>query len=409
MAACSKKTVVRSFIKLFKTAFLWIGILYVYVTTFGLILPWLCQDLGYSSYYNPSLQSKEKIDLMNNMRTSIAYKTLANMPKNLKSIQDMARDDSLKHNGNSMKITFVVVSVSRPANPHYLVQVVSRLLYQTLEKKMAMNSKIIVFNADNKPSQHEDIKFISNFVTVVSKEDLNHQNDTSDLHIYEKEKQDYVLALQLGIRENAEYTVIIEDDALPDGNFLRNLSFLIKWKIPWLRSSPKWAFIKLYYPEKWQGFGNTEIPELVILFLISGTLSGILYLSFRKNPSHITLFFIFITSGGYFTCMAYTIGRAHLIELGKISAIFFRITKAQGCCTPAVLYPKEHISNLVLFLQKKTCSTQYPFDFALDDFVTSEKLVKYLVSPNMFTHIGFHSSLNKADKDIREFSLLFDP
>lgn len=400
---------IRGVFKVFKSSLLWLGILYIYVTTFAFVLPWFCQNLGFSLYYNPATQTRERIEKMNEIRTTKAYKTLRMMPQNVESTRDFLTTDAQKYKDKGVNIAFIVVSVKRPANPHYLVQVVARLLEQTHRNKMQMNYKIIVFNADNNDSENEDIKLLSDYVTVVNTKDLN-RNYSSFVHVYEKERLDYVSALQVGVHVNADYSVIIEDDALPDINFIRNLNFIIKWKIPWLRLSPKWAFLKLYYPEKWQGFGNTEVPEIILIFIVCGLLSTKLFLLVRRNRhSLVALFFIFLTSGSYFTSMAYIIGRAHLIELGKVSSIFYRVTEAPSCCTPAVLYPKEHIKDLVSFLQSKTCSTTYPLDFALDDFVTSQSLVKYLASPNLVSHIGFHSSLNKADKDIREFSLLFDP
>lgn len=106
---------------------------------------------------------------------------------------------------------------------------------------------------------------------------------------------------------------------------------------------------------------------------------------------------------------AYTIGRAHLIELGKISPLFYRASQAPGCCTPCVLYPRAYLKDIIEFLQSKRCKKSYPLDFALDDFVMVKHLHKYLASPNLVSHIGFHSSLGGADKDLKEFSLLFDP
>lgn len=395
---------VRQFITVFKTCFVFLLVLYLYVTTFGLVLPWLCQNLGFSLFYNQASQSKERIERINELRTAKAYQTLSQMPKISDLTQGTLSTNTPKLKNNRLKIAFVIVSVQRPANPHYIVQVVARLLEQRIHK----DHKITILDADSKSTVNEDISLLSEYVTVVNIQ--NGLRNASLDQVFEKERLDYISALQLGVIDNADYTIIIEDDALPDKNFLRNLSFVIKWKIPWLRSTPKWAFLKLYYPEKWQGFGNTEILELILIFIISGFLTTRFYIFLTKSKrSLVTVLFIFISSGGYFTILAYTFGRAHLIELGKFSAVFYRIIAAPSCCTPAVLYPKEHIKSLVLFLQSKTCSSSYPLDFALDDFVASQNLVKYLVSPNLVSHIGFHSSLNKVDKDIREFSLLFDP
>ena len=104
-----------------------------------------------------------------------------------------------------------------------------------------------------------------------------------------------------------------------------------------------------------------------------------------------------------------SLGRAHWDELKKVSPILARVVEARGCCTPAILYPEEHLSQLVTYLSSIQCSSAFPLDIAIDTFVKKNNLHKFLAIPNLFRHIGMVSSLPKGHKPVREFQLLLDP
>lgn len=382
------------------------------IITFAFILPWLCQDLGFSLYYKSSQLTKDKLENINSKRTVEAYTFFSHLQAQASDVFSLNKPPFLKEN---LRIAFVVVSVKRQSNPRYLLQVVARLLSQTRdEKDHKWKAKVVVLNADTNPSENKDAEYLENYVTVINAyEGIN--ISMVDTEVYEKEKRDYVLALKIGANLNADYTVIIEDDALPDRDFFQKLQFLINWRVSWFRTKPGWGFLKLYYPEKWQGYGNTEIPEMILIFLSGGAVPTVIYLYMKRARSYkyryqmVMVVLLFISSGLYVMMAAYSIGRAHLIELGKISPLFYRVSQAPGCCTPCVLYPRVYLKDIIEFLQSKRCKKSYPLDFALDDFVKVRHLHKYLASPNLVSHIGFHSSLGGADKDLKEFSLLFDP
>ena len=254
---------------------------------------------------------------------------------------------------------------------------------------------------------NEDAVYLSNFVPVVShKKHLKVPKDT-----FEKEKQDYAMALTIGLQTKSSYIVVIEDDAMPVHNLLSTLRVILRYKMPWswLRSNSNSAFLKLYYPEKWQGFGFPEVPEVIcITFLIS---SVITFLQKRlQNLSHpLILIVLFIAWAIFSLLLMYSVGRQHLIEIRKISPYLHTISHAPGCCTPAVLYNRLQAKQLLRFLKNSHCSRTYPLDFALDDFAKRLHLHRYLVTPNLFTHVGVYSSLHSTPKHYREFDLLFEP
>lgn len=375
--------------------------------TFIFILPSVCENLGFSMYFISSKVNTVIIDNENDARVRKAKQTLNHLASGFPDENLTTKQLHAKKSG--LDFAIVVVSVHRRSNPHYLLQTASRLMLEV--KRDRGNSEIVIFNAERNPELNYDVNFLSRFVKV-----LNRSFPLVSDDIFAKEKQDYMEALQAGLQLNSRYVLVVQDDALSVSEILWKLRYILKWKMPWkwLKSgSQSWAFLKLYYPEKWQGFGNPEVPELILIGVL-GTFcfTKVRKTVFKTQRNHVgnKLWWLWCVSGSlYFVLVAYTVGRAHWIEMRKILPLFYSVSTAPGCCIPAVLFPADNARDLVQFLNRTNCRKGYPIDFALDDFVKKNGLKGLLVSPNLFSHIGFHSSLHSFDKNPEEFRLLFDP
>lgn len=376
----------------------------LYAVTFLILLPSVCKNLGFSKYFDPSNADKATIDRENDMRMKIANRSLANFEK-LRRTDDEAA---------ILDFVIVIVSVRRRYNPHYLLQSATRLLSEVLKDRG--NSTMFVFNAEENPEHNKDAETLAAYLKVVNRSEFSLPRRNED--VFEKQKLDYLNALRVGLRLRSRYVLIAEDDALASDRILDKLRYVLKWKMPnrWLSTSAasnEWAFLKLYYPEKWQGFGNAEIPELLLI----GVLGALSFVAFRGMVQRHyfdrkSRLWLWAACGfSYFVLVAYSVGRAHWIEMRKVWPALYGVgpATAPGCCIPAVLFPSEQAHRLAVFLNRTTCRNGYPLDFAFEDFAGSHGLKGLLVSPNLFTHIGFHSSLHANDKNTKEFRLLFQP
>ena len=392
-------------------------LIFLFGITFTLILPSVCKDLGFSAYFVPSKADKIVIDHANDLRVLKAKQTLRDLESSFNSDENPAAKPNkrLRPFGiakrDQLEFAIVVVSVRRRSNPRYLLQTAVRLMVEV--QRDQGRSEIVIYNADEVSESNSDAKFLSQFVTVGNRSSLVAAKSDGD-DIFEKEKMDYMGALELGLRLGSHYVLVVQDDALATSGILRKLRYVLKWKMPWkwLRSESKsWTFLKLYYPEKWQGFGNPEIPELLVV----GVLGAFCFVALRtkaKARKNLDVKVLFLWSGAgllYFVLVAYTVGRAHWIEVRKLLPLFYGVGNAPGCCIPAVLFPAGQAVEMVKFLNRTNCRQGYPIDFAFDDFAKSKGLTGLLVSPNLFSHIGLHSSLHSYDKNPKEFKLLFEP
>lgn len=369
----------------------------IYISTFVLVLPLLCHKLGFSTYFNKPKEPYKYLEAENKERTEEARKYFNSLYKSTTTFPQY---------GEKVQIDFsiVLLTAHRGSNTHYSLQVASRLLPQVISDEG--RSVLTILNSDPQPGMNEDAAYLSNFIAVVN----------SSLPVTSasrsREKEDYVVGLEIGVRHNSTYVLMIEDDALPSERLLGHLRYVLTYKMPgkFLKSRRDWVFLKLYYPEKWQGFGWPELPELVLIGILGGSLAVWVQLKMRTTTRRkVSLCCTFTVWGVYVILVVYTVGRAHWIELRKLSPVMYSVVKAPGCCTPGVLYPRSHARNLANFLKSVQCSEKYPMDVAIDDFANKMNLERYLVIPNMISHIGVHSSLGSRMKHFAEFYLMFKP
>ena len=426
--------------------FLAIIYIYVYIATFVFVLPLLCQNLGFSTYFVEPKAPYKILDSQNEQRTEQAREIL----KSFKQSTATVRLRSTNQARVEIEFSIVLLTAYRSSSTHYLLQVAARLLPQVTSDEG--KSVVTIINCDPQSGLNEDVLYLSNFTNVINnlqradgsskhlkspvnkapeareKEDVMVGLETAFKHnsavinrpspfdsnaLKTRQKDDFIVGLETALQYNSTYVLMMEDDALPSENLLKDLRFVLKHKMRWkfLKKRSDWAFLKLYYPEKWQGYGWPELPELILIGALAGCLGVWVELKFRnrRRNKKLSLCFTFIMWTVYVILVVYTVGRAHWIELRKLSPFMYSVVNAPGCCTPCHLYQRTYARDLANFLKSVHCNDTYPVDIAVDDFAKESNLERYLVMPNMVSHIGVHSSLSSRLKHFAEFYLMFKP
>ena len=374
-------------------------VIVIYFTTFLVVLPLLCGNLGYSTYFVAPKEPYKILDAQDEVRTKKAKDILDSFKQSAFPLRSFDQE-------RRAEFSIVLLTAYRTRKTHYLLQVTARLLPQVASDE---GSVVTILNSDSQSGHNQDALYLSHFLSVVN----SSSSSSSIISPVSREKEDYVVGLETALQHNSTYVLMIEDDALPSENLLRDLRFVLKNIMPWKfsKTGNDWAFLKLYYPEKWQGFGWPEVPEIVFFGVLGGCF-GVLVdskLRSRTRSRKPPLLYTFIIWVVYFVLVVYTVGRAHWIELRKLSPFMYAVVQAPGCCTPGVLYQRSHARGLANFLKLVECNEKYPMDVAIDDFATKSSLERYLVMPNMVSHIGVHSSLSSRLKHFKEFFLMFSP
>ena len=369
-------------------------VLIIYVTIGLSIVPLICHRLPYSWYYSADSNQDYKIILAENNKRVEAANAL------LSSLNHTVVYNNVSHpkRAQAPDFCFVINTVSRPVATSCLTQVVSVLLPQILKDERTV---LALNNAEG--STHKEAVNLSRIVPVISnKKDRNVLRSN-----YDKARQDYVFALRWCSRRKPMFTVIFEDDALPSADFLSRLRFILKRRMD--ADEKDWAILKLFYPEKYQGWGNEFhlITELLGLSFAGGlVLTMLVYCGeiLVGGSKQISWLLLFISSILFTVYILLSMGRPHWIALRKVNVHLSSVVSAPGCCILATLYPYSHLDGLIEYLEGVQCNQLFPIDLAIDKFADDRGLQKLLVIPNLVKHIGFVSSLpGKGWKNSKEF------
>ncbi|XP_033104965.1 transmembrane protein 246-like [Anneissia japonica] len=391
-------------------------IVFVYLLTFGIILPIMCWNLPFSRYYvrRKSTHTVDSAIKKDTFEAKKAYKYFSDMEPPESSIEFYNQAFVTRNPKYAIGIITVkrraLDTNSKPYSPQYLPRVVAR--FDKLLKKY--NKKDVVFflcNAQSDPEEHGTAWELAKYVPSVHKvrSPLKKRLPNSR----ELEKQDYVFCMNHIRKFNATYSILVQDDALPYPQFIKELDHLVTTRIEnkfvrgrLQKNTDTLASVKFYFPEKWEGYG-AESRLIIELIAVGAFGGGILYAIFSifwfTDKTCSQSFIMFIMWSFYIGLLMFVIGRPYLLSLRMLSPDYYSIVSAPECCIPAVLYKTKYIELLENHLRGITCHNTYPLDVAISRFFQQLSLKQYLVVPNLFDHIGLFSSLHKEPKDPHSF------
>lgn len=384
MSSCVKKCLVKCRIR--RSLFV---LLFIYLVVSVIIMPYVGSHLTFSVYYSAEhAQDLKKVNERNQQRLNEARKIL----------QEYARAGNFTNQAPLPEFCFAIPTVSRPN--HYLTQLVASLIPQI----NPASSVLKIFNAEG--AHHTEAKNLSQIVPV---EVIPKHSAIRD--IFTKETRDYGYALEWCYKQAAKYSIIIEDDVLLPRDFVTKLRFVLHYRMPSDRTH--WAFLKLYYPEKWESWisGVRIVVEFIVATIMGGLIfsslfCAILFLLSKSSLSKKEITILFFFSSVFVLHALVAIGRPHLLSLRDYSPYLSVVVPAPKGSTAAVVYPQLHIFNLVQYFKHVDSYRSFPIDFALDKFAMDRNLDRLLVVPNLVKHIGFVSTLRGSRiGNPREFTI----
>jgi len=314
----------------------------------------------------------------------------------------MSRDKALADPDRRLKL-----------NVGYLTQTVARLLKIVRDDRTAsfQRKKLVVCSVDRQPQRFTEALELSNYVQVVSLYQNNSSAKRQDGagNVFEKEKNDYVYCLETASRFASRYYLVSEDDVLLDERAVETLQFVMNYFR--LFSAVDWLFVKLYYPEKWSGYSRSS--QTVVEIGGYSVLGGCLYAAVvmliarhRKCSSNCRrepLWLCFVIGAVFTASFCMSIGRQYVESWRENFASTHQLVAAPGCCTPSILYPAYIVRDLCRHLRRVRSDGNLGVDIVIDGFARERGLRRYLIHPNVATHIGFVSSLPRNSKSPEQF------
>lgn len=390
--------------------------LLLFVITFILIIPPLCIKLPFSKFYyvyNKKNDVSKKAELLNTKRydKSVSYFGALQPNSSKQFYLNMEKSGQL-----DLVVTIVSVKRKDHGNLGYLTQAVARMDKLLKGDTFFKRKFLFICNVDQNPYGHEEAKKLEKYIPVTHRfhnftANLDKKLDKSphkslyqqhSFDTYQKETIDYMFCLELAHSMNPDYVLMMEDDTLPLPQSLEVVNFKVKW-LTSFRNPPikDFAYIKLYYPPKWQGFANEvkRILEVVAIGMV-GTGCFVLVFAFRQKRS--VQYFFAVFGAIYLVLISLLLDRQNILELRRLASQFYSLNPSPGCCTPAMFYPKWVIPELLKYLAG--ANNKYHTDIAIYNFITSQNLTAYQIEPNLFVHIGMYTSIHKnSRKDPQEF------
>ena len=317
---------------------------------------------------------------------------------------------SKKREEVGLRVCVSILTAKRYVESGYLIQTVAKLAKEIRNLSITFDLKIV--NAAIPPEGNKQVVKLKELHE--SSELISHDRKAQQSLIkkdkYDKHRFDLIKALKICNNEGKYgYALVLEDDAFAGNNFAYMFEDLLRR----LSNDDSIGYVKLYHPEKWQGFGYDTKLELVLITVVSlfGFFStGILLVGTKeltvKAIAVNLLIAVLLT--GYVVAFCYTFSRQHLLEILKYWRYTHFIVNAPGCCTSAVLYPTRVLSEFINFLETEVkCSYTYPIDLVPYDYFKSRGLDRLQIIPNLFYHIGYFSSVRRSTKQLKEFFHLF--
>ncbi|XP_053405286.1 post-GPI attachment to proteins factor 4-like [Mercenaria mercenaria] len=388
------------------------------------IMPFLAINLPFSKLYEKYHTQSETLELakkLNSVRISKALKYF-NESDSKKSLLFYN-----KRSEQAPEVVVCIVTVSRNSQHHetgYLLQTSSVIDSIIKSDTHFKDTLLFICNVDRNPLGHSDAMFVQRYFPYVQKHGTNSFGRTYYIHEFtskntdpsrKNEFEDYIFCMNVSKSFGSAYVLMLEDDVVPYKNVfdvlhysvkqhnLQHFDHLDKKVVP----GREFAFLKLYYPERWQGYAN-EVDRILELISV-GVLGGAVLLivaSLCASNSGLTYSFklFYFIFGSVLTMMSVLIiGRHNVMALRRISPQLFVFKPTPGCCTPAMFYSSHVLFDLMQYLMTHSDKNK---DLAINDFIKLNNIPGYILEPNLFRHVGMYTSLKDAYKSPGEF--IFD-
>lgn len=380
----------------------------------------LCETLPHSRYRRFCHDAGLKHDLRaSEIRSKDAVDYLENIVNDTQKREHLAAELRRRFEQNHAEFCVAIVSVRRPSlsdESQYILPLLRQLLPEVLQVE---DISLIIVNGEEKQEEHTALHRYARFVPSYHVPAFTVQAAAAAAAVaagvqnmldqpYLKEKYDYGHALRQAARHSPKYVVLLQDDVLPRHGFFKDLSYLVRSKLGLFHASDNpWAYVRLYYPERWSGFQNKDLPLLllgslafgVVLTISTKRMFSLERMYQRRNLPFLASMFVLISS--LVLSLLYMFNRYHIENVRLLSRSLLTISSpADPCCIPAVLYPRQVTreigDHLISSAINATVVMERPeVDLAIADFAAKRNWLTYHSLPNLVTHHGRQSTLPK--------------
>ncbi|GAM35627.1 hypothetical protein TCE0_017r04105 [Talaromyces pinophilus] len=236
----------------------------------------------------------------------------------------------------------------------------------------------------------------------VSEKDFQRLRALEESHNwYEKGVHDYTYVLDQCYLTRAPYIGIFEDDIIfADGWLAKTLRAL--HDIEDQLKARNWLYLRLFYTETALSWTSDDFAyrHMSFIFLVAMIAScGALLLIRRTLPStrrHLdiaTITVICTITVPAFTGLVFMIGKYNITPMRGVVEM-----NKYGCCTQAMIFPRDQVPNLVNFLRDRNGGQT---DSLIEEYADAEDLRRFALAPPQVQHVGIRSSRDNLEINTR--------
>eukprot|EP00062_Callorhinchus_milii_P026848 gi/632989452/ref/XP_007883656.1/ PREDICTED: transmembrane protein 246 [Callorhinchus milii] len=377
--------------------------LLLYIGTFGIFLPLICWDLPYSHFYQrKSLSLQRTTDYLTNSleeaRKAVRY---------FETIEAENRSSGPEPEPGACELVITVVTTprSRGRDHRYLLRTVSSFHRLLSSCPDCASYRLLLCNVHQPPGEHTDAVRASRLASRTVQRHVREPgppagslplppSPTEVDNLFEKEKKDYIFCLNQSLSLFLpRHVLLVEDDAVPRPDIFPVLRDLLRRRSA-KRQVRESLYLKLYHPERLQGYLNPEpmrLAEWVGLGLVGGSALALAARRVVGKPTRSKTSFLLLVV--YCMGLAEMLGRTYLLELRRCSPQLYALAPVTECCTPAMVYPAPAARLVVRYLQHVHCRPGLAKDTVLYQALSLYGQHGYSVEPNLVSHVGFYSTL----------------
>lgn len=307
--------------------------------------------------------------------------------------------------GAKPKICVHFATVKRDGDRQYIDDAIASALVR-LTPEERQDIYISTFFANTDPTVHPSfneswIRTAVDEVYSMSPDDqafsrLQHFEQIDDFKA--KGVADYIHGLQHCYDKGIPYALMLEGDIIfADAWLVKTLEALdyIEHKHVWKKEKHDWIYLRLFNQERSIGWASNKIGANKELWIVLGIDAAVVLFamaskSIRRRLDNWSLALICLLVIPSFVIFFFQAGKANILppRPGVLEQNF-------GCCSQALLYPRQQIPGLVQFLERLK---RGQVDLMINVHAREAELTRFSLYPVQVQHVGL-TSARKTDLD----------
>ncbi|KAJ5086894.1 hypothetical protein NUU61_008201 [Penicillium alfredii] len=300
-----------------------------------------------------------------------------------------------------------IVTVKRPMQQNLDTTVGSIL--DGLSRDQWSSLELQVLFAQTNLTDHPDYgqPWVANLVDhVLTYDQLNASIDT--LRHFEQEKNvqgksliDYRLSLEACYyKTDAKWFLMLEDDVVAQKKWYGQTMQSLRKAKEWQEKGKihDWLYLRLFYTEKFLGWNSEEWPIYLAASLLTISAVGGMGLFARRKfrPMHevISNRFLAVVCLVYMPLIIVLYFLAGRVTVRPMNP-GVHVMNRNGCCSQAMLFPREKAPLLIDHLRKTGESNLMAVDSAIEVLADQTGLDRLAMSPSQMQHVGAASYKEK--------------